>query len=229
MNYKDPELQSRLASEYVLGILRGRARQRFERLLRTEPELQQAVDWWQNKLADLNQIDRSVTPPDRVWSDIEARLFAESPASPTVSRLWQWLAMGASALSIAMAIYIARPLLQPSPTLQDKFLSIFEDESRQAIWTVQIDESAGALKVNSYSVPIIEDDQDYELWLLLPNEQPPVSLGLLPEGGNSVLPFQDLPYNEAQGIAVSLEPAGGSVTGAPTGPVLYVAGLYGID
>jgi anti-sigma-K factor RskA len=55
-------------------------------------------------------------------------------------------------------------------------------------------------------------------------DQKPVSLGLI-----GTAPMQDLPIpanlapmiNRAAGLAMSQEPAGGSPTGLPTGPVLY--------
>jgi anti-sigma-K factor RskA len=53
-----------------------------------------------------------------------------------------------------------------------------------------------------------------------------VSLGLLPaEGGieRTLSAMQQSALRVASHVAVSLEPAGGSPTGAPTGPVLFVA------
>jgi len=54
----------------------------------------------------------------------------------------------------------------------------------------------------------------------------PVSLGLMPKNGRRdlVLTAAQRTALAASGkIAVSLEPIGGSPTGAPTGPVLFVA------
>jgi anti-sigma-K factor RskA len=53
-----------------------------------------------------------------------------------------------------------------------------------------------------------------------------VSLGLMPRSGRGTLQLSDaqrLALSRSRQIAISLEPWGGSPTGAPTGPVLYVA------
>lgn len=229
MNYQDPELQSRLAAEYVLGTLQGRARKRFERILRGSRSARAHVTAWENRLKELNEMVDPVAPPTNTWQAIERRLFAEAESAQNVRQLgfWKFLGLSASALSIALALYIAVPLIKPEAPVEGATLvSILEDDQKQAIWTVQIDQTDSLLRVNSVEVPAIKPEQDYELWLLPPNDQAPISLGLLPQGGTAELPLSDLPYESAAGIAVSLEPAGGSTTGAPTGPVLYVAKLF---
>jgi anti-sigma-K factor RskA len=55
-----------------------------------------------------------------------------------------------------------------------------------------------------------------------------VSLGLLPDAGQlerTLSIAQRSALSSATQVAVSLEPTGGSPTGAPTGPVLFVAAL----
>ncbi len=52
----------------------------------------------------------------------------------------------------------------------------------------------------------------------------PRSLGLISASGASVFGRTRLPEGTDH-LAVSLEPPGGSPTGAPTGPVLYVGKL----
>jgi anti-sigma-K factor RskA len=58
---------------------------------------------------------------------------------------------------------------------------------------------------------------------------PPRSLGLLRGDGSTVLPRDRLPRELLKGgaaaLAVSVEPAGGSPTGTPTGPVVYAGAL----
>jgi anti-sigma-K factor RskA len=62
-----------------------------------------------------------------------------------------------------------------------------------------------------------------ELWML-PDGSAPKSLGVIPDSGvgRVTLPAApDVALANVPALAVSLEPAGGSPTGAPTGPVLY--------
>jgi anti-sigma-K factor RskA len=68
--------------------------------------------------------------------------------------------------------------------------------------------------------------KSFELWALPDNGGPPVSLGLMPTQGSAerdLTEAQRLALQGASKVAVSLEPEGGSKTGLPTGPVLFVA------
>ncbi len=69
-----------------------------------------------------------------------------------------------------------------------------------------------------------ETGRSYELWLMPGRSSAPRSLGVV---GNDEFTQRTLPGNfdldtlRAATFAVSLEPAGGSPSGAPTGPVLF--------
>jgi anti-sigma-K factor RskA len=67
-------------------------------------------------------------------------------------------------------------------------------------------------------------DQSYELWLVPGSSAQPRSLGLITAGSDRTVPISaelGTAVPQAAAFAVSLEPAGGSPTGHPTGPVLY--------
>jgi anti-sigma-K factor RskA len=66
-------------------------------------------------------------------------------------------------------------------------------------------------------------DKSLELWML-PEGAAPRSLGLVPATGVGTVTLPALPdvaLANVPALAVSLEQAGGSTTGAPQGPVLY--------
>lgn len=71
--------------------------------------------------------------------------------------------------------------------------------------------------------PPIAADRDLELWLIPGGVGVPRSLGLLAARGNvTVLPLEH-EIRAGDVLALSEEPAGGSPTGGPTGPVLIQA------
>jgi anti-sigma-K factor RskA len=70
--------------------------------------------------------------------------------------------------------------------------------------------------------------KDYELWLMSDKLPGPRSFGVVGEQEFTVwrdLPDYDAPMLSAASYAVSLEPSGGSPTGAPTGPVMFTGKL----
>jgi anti-sigma-K factor RskA len=73
-----------------------------------------------------------------------------------------------------------------------------------------------------------EVGKSYELWIVSDRLQRPRSLGVI--GGNDftarpVLSGYDSEIVNQATFAVSIEPEGGSTTGAPTGPVVYTGKL----
>ncbi|HSS69271.1 MAG TPA: hypothetical protein VLQ46_01310, partial [Casimicrobiaceae bacterium] len=53
MNLRTPGRSDALAAQYVLGTLRGRARERFERLAHSDSGLGDAVRQWEERLVPL--------------------------------------------------------------------------------------------------------------------------------------------------------------------------------
>lgn len=128
MNYDRPELLDRLASEYVLGTLRGRARRRFEQVLRARPAARSAVAAWQERLAGLAQSVPAVTPPSRVWEAIDARIepprtsqAAAAPPSTAGRSGRSWLDWFKPALGFAFGAALTVGLVQFAP---DAFVSL---------------------------------------------------------------------------------------------------------
>ena len=61
-----------------------------------------------------------------------------------------------------------------------------------------------------------------EVWTLPSRERGPVSVGLMDQARTLQLSLKDLPATEPdQLFEITLEPATGSPTGRPTGPVLF--------
>lgn len=79
MNYDKPELVSLLASQYVLGTLRGPARRRLERLRISHPQMQEAVQFWEDLLQPLALQIEAITPPPPVRAQLLARAFEAEP------------------------------------------------------------------------------------------------------------------------------------------------------
>ena len=95
MNYRNPQLRDRLASEYALGTLHGRARKRFERLLRNDADLRRNVIQWQERLTPMAQAVAPVNPRKRVWRNIEKRFKHREPEPAYSNRsisgvAWPW-------------------------------------------------------------------------------------------------------------------------------------------
>jgi anti-sigma-K factor RskA len=73
--------------------------------------------------------------------------------------------------------------------------------------------------------------RSYELWILLGSGAKPVSLGVLPASGEASEQLSKTmlaALKSAQGLAVSIEPRGGSPTGQPTGSVVFTASIVNL-
>jgi anti-sigma-K factor RskA len=224
MRYTDPTLRDMLASEYVLGTLRGRARRRFERLLAEDGNLRALVGRWEGKLNLLADALPPVEPPKRIWEQIERSLWPGSPRTSIWSslRLWRALALVSSTFALVLAAYLG---LRPAPEVAPEVLAVLTSQEQQAGWVVTLTRAVPArLQVRALAGLPPRPGESYELWIIPEGAKIPLSLGLLPVAGSAVLTVPDRLKDAVArpgALAVSLEPKGGSPTGLPTGPVLY--------
>jgi len=103
--------------------------------------------------------------------------------------------------------------------------AVIASKSGETLWRIEVSANGEHLEVSTISPVGYPSQHSLELWAL-PPDAAPVSLGLMPASGRLRLALDDrqrAAVGLAANVAVSEEPPGGSPTGAPTGPVLYVA------
>ncbi|GIX24771.1 MULTISPECIES: anti-sigma factor [Caldimonas] len=214
------EVVERLAAEYVLGTLRGGARRRFETLMMAHPSLREAVAGWQDRLQPLSEAVPPVAPSERVWRAIEARLDGAAPAadarrSPWARlNFWRGWSVLASAAAVVMAVLLLRPTPMPPP-----LVVVLAAPQGPSTFVAGLSPDGSSLVVQPVAAVPVEAGRVLELWAV-PGQGAPRSLGVIRADRPTRLQRRlELPGTAA--LAVSLEPPGGSPTGAPTGPILY--------
>ena len=217
MKSANRELVDRLAAEYVLGTLRHRARRHFERWL-VSPQVGALVKAWEDRLAGLEPQLTPVYPPANVWHGIESKLELRKLQRRPATR---WMAVAASLIFfVAIGVILTR-----SPGMTET--STLAADAQTIYWRVKVLGDHQELNLHVQNVFDLPAGKAHELWAL-PEGGAPVSLGLMPHTGDHhrvLSAAQRTALANSKQIAVSLEPEGGSPTGAPTGPVLLVAPL----
>lgn len=229
MNYQKENLTNALAAEYVLGTLRGPARQRFQKLMMQHSSISEATLTWEQHLNGLGQSIPPVKPDNIVWQRIERQLGLEIkpektnvvPIAKAKPRIWQSIAALASAAAVVLAVLLVNVQPTASPEIQQ--LALFNNEEQELLWALEIGkDSIGVRATKQFQA---KANADYELWIVAADGRPPISLGILPKSGKLQLAKPDLfDQIDIAALAVSLEPLGGSLNGSPTA-VLYTAKL----
>lgn len=242
------ELQDRLAAEYVLGTLRGPARLRFQAWMREHAELRRRVAEWEERLAPLAGAVNPVTPPQRVWRGIEARVALPAGASVASERkpgfwgsvaFWRGWGLVATACAAALVVVLAlRPPetvevvrtvevvkeVRPDPTVrQPSYVAVLRDDKGNPVYLAYAARKASRLWVKRLAIDPPGEGKGHELWgLHAAQGKPPKSLGMLPRDSQGTITLDavaDESLRDFAALAITLEPAAGS-GGKATGPVV---------
>lgn len=231
MKYSDQTLRELLAGEYALGLMRGAARRRFERLLIEDARLRSEVMAWEEKFTVWNRGLRPLNPPDSVWRRLNARVAVEARsrgklAAAPLAGLWRGAAVVAAVLVLVIGIFIGRSLVT-TPTTAPSYLAVMSSPKGQPLWLITVHPQTRRVDMKALANNTPPPGKSYELWML-PGSGKPIAMGLMNSTGSAsetVSPEQIATLAGAKGLAISIEPEGGSPTGQPTGPVVYVAPL----
>lgn len=239
MRYDDPKMRDLLAAQYVLGTLRGGARKRFESLAAKRSDWQQAAEWWLTRLHLLADTVPSVEPRRELWQKIQTRLYGvQTPTKTGWFGWWQGLALGSSAIAAVLAVIlvthepqqIEAPTITtaqaPTPVTEPTKIALLASADAKPGWMLALAKNKAGkpeMRVTVMASLKPQADKSFELWILPPDKSAPISLGVLPQQGSQqvVVSEKTAILLADSGLAVSLEPVGGSPTGGPTGAVLY--------
>ena len=166
-----------------------------------------------------------IAPSPLVWDRIKFRVRRDHALRPkrTFASLSNWrlaVAAGVAAIAIAFGVWTG---FGPGSS---QLVATIVDQQQAQLWSIEAPRNRDELRVSAGANLALDPARAYELWALPADGAAPVSLGLMPRGGRGTLQLNDvqrLALSRSLKVAVSLEPPGGSPTGAPTGPVLYVA------
>lgn len=231
---EEPEQLHLLSGEYVLGVLDRAAADEVEAALATHSELRRAVAFWENRLHGLAALASPAEPPAGTWEAISARLETSAQKIPirlATTRpapkplwnsigVWRWSTAAAGALAACLALYIALARPAPGPSYVAVLRAPQQDDTA---WVATA--GRNGLIVRAVAQATAPSDRSFELWAIAPGAARPQSLGLIAADDRLELGALPAALRDGGTLAISIEPAGGSPTGQPTGPVVFAGTL----
>ena len=221
-----------LAAEYVLGTLDASERTAVAARRQREDDLDAAIAAWERRLSPLAEAVPPLEPPAGLFTSIEARLANANGQSTGPGQIvelqqrvrrWRNLAAAASAAAACLLVVIGvREMVRPQ--VPSSYVAVFQKDDVSPAFLLSVDLATRTLSIRTVAAER-QPGKSYQLWIA--TEQSggvPQSLGLIEDRSDitrTVLNAYDPAVVQKATFGVSLEPAGGSPTGRPTGPALH--------
>jgi anti-sigma-K factor RskA len=229
------EQDDMLAAELVMGLLAPDARREAERREGADAAFARRVAYWRGRFADFDATAEPVAPSGDLWSAIERDVRGAAPSADAsrpglVHRLWNSLpvlrlATAVSALAAVLALGWAFTALEKAQTLAARkpvYVAILVSDTTREAGAVVNAYAGGKIEMIPLTDINVPEGRVLEIWTLWDRAVGPRSVGLLPRAQAMQLKVEQLPPpTPGQLFEITLEPAGGSPTGRPTGPILY--------
>ena len=217
-----------LAGEYVLGTLDAAERVAAQAQRRRDRALDAAIATWEERLAPLAESVPPVAVPKDLLAKIEAKLPMAQPGAQIVAlerRAQHWRRIAAATSALAACLLLAIGVREVSrPQMPTTYVAVFQKDDASPAFLLTVDLTTRVLSVR----PVTAEPpagKSYQLWIASERSGgAPQSLGLIEAKQDSTqraLAAYDRATVERATFGISLEPAGGSPTGRPTGPAFH--------
>jgi anti-sigma-K factor RskA len=232
-----PEERDLLAAEHALGLLTGDEAAEAASRWRDDPEFRRAAARWSGRLAPLAEEAADKAPPPRVRVALEARLGSEPARGANDNEvrlrrrmnLWRAWAGAATAIAASLALVLATRPDAPAPVPAGQpMVATMAAAGSEAKIVATWDPASRSLVVAAAAAAPAPAAHGHELWMIPAAGGKPHPMGMMPVGKpmHVQLPVEVAEaLGEGVTLAVSIEPAGGSPTGLPTGPVIAAGKL----
>ncbi len=225
MRYEQTEI-SRIADEYVLGLLEPGDMAEVEEAMDRDANLRAAVATSRDSLLPLDMALEPAVIGQELWQRIETALpdhqktdtpGPRRPANENRPNIWRNTAVGAFAATFVLAIGLAYSLMR---TVEPVVVAVLVSETGE-IRAIVEDFGNDNATVRVLSDFVVPNDKTIQVWTLPSREMGPISLGLLKGVHSARLSGPELPAPQPDQLyELTIEQAGGSPTGRPTGPIL---------
>lgn len=229
-----PQERDALAGEYVLGLVEGADRALLEQRIEREPALAASVESWRGHLHAIDATAPPIPPSPGLWPRIEAELAAILPAAElgrakalkagnTLADWWNNLfiwrgaafAGALAAILLAIGLNGALDRAKRQPVMVAVLLT--ETSVAAAVVNTFADGRVEMVPLQNIAVP---EGKALEIWTLWDRAVGPRSVGLIDRARTTPLRLDQMPLGKDQLFEITIEPATGSPTGRPTGPIV---------
>lgn len=222
-----------LAASFVTGLMEETERRAFEQRMAREPGVRAAVEAARERFLEIDVAARPMPPSAGLWDRIASGLEEErrpislaaarrasaaapsSPPPPKNRAFWQ----GFAAASLA-AVLIGGSLWTALWPRAPRLVVVLLDAQARPVSIVETFEgqTIRVVPLGSIDVPA---GRTLQVWTLPDPATGPVSMGLLPGATATTLKGPTLPVPKLDQLyEITIEAAGGSPTGKPTGPIV---------
>jgi anti-sigma-K factor RskA len=127
--------------------------------------------------------------------------------------------------ALSLALLVAAIVGHDPPEFSSMpVIAVVRDGEQRPIWVVRLARAAHQIAADSVHVQPAPAGHVYQLWLSAPYAAAPHQLGLLPQSGRKRIPISPEIARLLTGageLVVTLEPPGGSLGPAPSGPTIF--------
>ncbi len=231
-----------LAAEYVLGTLDAAERASVTLLRATDEDLEAHILAWEQHFAPWAAAAADVKPSADLFAKIEAALPKTEPSLKAVSSniiandniatlrrqvgRWRAAALGAGALAASMFAGVAVQQYASLGTPKN-FVAVLQKDAGSPAFVVSVNVDTRALTIRPVAATAPQG-KSYELWIINDKIGAPKSLGVVQNAGFTTAP-QLKQYSsdvvQAGLYAITLEQAGGSSDGKPSGAPVFAGKL----
>lgn len=211
-----------LCGEYLLGALRGPARRRFDRALRDEPLVASRLRHWEG-LAPRYSTAVEIPPSNSVWQRLESTLELTRYRAPWYRREPFWIAVSA-AMAVVLVIAFTLQVMQQRDVIDEVEIALLTGKGDAPQVSAHRSRDGRTLVLRSTRPLMAGAAKSYELWVIPAEGGDPLSVAVLAslDARFAIPAAHGGRLKPGATLAVSVEPAGGSPTGKPTGPVILV-------
>lgn len=214
-----------LVAEFALGLLPPAEHAAMARRLAAEPALRRELALWRTRLSSLDREFAETPAPGAVLGRIEQRLFGSTAPASGWADFWNslslWRGLAAAGLAVAIVAVGYNVLVPRAPLTGQELVAALEQEGSGVKLVAFYDEATGTVRLAALTGEAVPN-KDFELWAIK-GTNAPVSMGVIQVNARNNVPVSPqlkLGFGPGTILAVTLEPKGGSPTGAPTGPIV---------